>query len=47
MDDAQKSYNREDDIISLHISMGKVEIESNGHRSRVDPVELVETVRIL
>jgi hypothetical protein len=47
MDDAQGSYNHEDEIIGLHISLGNVETESNGHRSRVEPVELVETMRSL
>jgi hypothetical protein len=27
--------------------MGNVETESNGHRGRVEPVELVETMRSL
>jgi hypothetical protein len=47
MEDAQGSYNHEDEIKGLHISMGNVETESNGHRSKVEPMELVETMRSL
>jgi hypothetical protein len=47
MDDAQGSYSHEDEIRGLHVSMGNAETESNGHRSKVEPVELVETMRSL
>jgi hypothetical protein len=41
IDDTQDSYNHEDEIRGIHVSMGNEEIESNGHRIKVDPVELV------
>jgi hypothetical protein len=47
MDDAQGSYNYADGITSLHIILGNAEIESNGHRSRVELVEMVKTMRSL
>jgi hypothetical protein len=47
MEDAQGSYNHEDEIKCLHISMGNAETKSNGCRSMVEPVELVETMRSL
>jgi hypothetical protein len=47
MDDAQCSYIHEDESRVLHVSMGNTKIVSNGHRSKVEPVELVETMRIL
>jgi hypothetical protein len=47
MDDAQGSYDHEDEIKGLHISPGNAEIESNGHISRVEYVKLVEIVKRL
>jgi predicted RNase H-like nuclease (RuvC/YqgF family) len=47
MDDAQGSYNHEDEIKGLHISLGNVETESNGHRSRVEYVKLAKTMKRL
>jgi hypothetical protein len=47
MEDAQGSYIHEDEVKGLHVSMGNVETKSNGHRSRVEPIELVETMRSL
>jgi hypothetical protein len=47
MEDSQGSYNHEEEVIGLHVSMGNAETESNGHRGRVEPVELVETMRSL
>jgi hypothetical protein len=47
MEDSQGSYNHEDEIIGLHINLGNAETESNGHRSKVELVELVETMRSL
>jgi hypothetical protein len=32
MEDAQGSYNHEEEIRGLHVSMGNVETESNGRR---------------
>jgi hypothetical protein len=37
MEDAQGSYNHEEEVKGLHVSMGNVETESNGHRRRVEP----------
>jgi hypothetical protein len=45
MDDAQGSYNHGDEIRGLNISLGNAEIESNGHRSRVEPVELMKSLQ--
>jgi hypothetical protein len=47
MEDAQGSYIHEEEVKGLHVNMGNAETESNGHRSRVEPVELVETMRSL
>jgi len=47
MDDAQGSYIHRDEIIGLNINLGNAEIEFNGHRRRVEPMELVETMRSL
>jgi len=47
MEDAQGSYSHEDEIKGLHVSMGNAETESNGRRNRVEPMELVETMRSL
>lgn len=30
-----------------HISVENTDIQSNGHRSKVEPIELIETVRSL
>jgi hypothetical protein len=40
MEDAQGSYNHEEEIIGLHVSMGNVETESNGRRDRQEPVTM-------
>jgi hypothetical protein len=45
MDDAKCFYNYEDDIQGLHVSMGNVETESNGHRNKVEFVELAKTMK--
>jgi hypothetical protein len=47
MEDAQGSYNNEDETIWIHVSMGNDKIESNGIRSKVEPMELAETMRSL
>ena len=47
MDDAQGSYDHEDEIKGLHISPGNAEIESNGHISRVEYVKLAKTMKRL
>jgi len=43
----QGYYSHEDGIIGLHFSMGNIETEFNGHRGRVDSMELHETMRNL
>jgi hypothetical protein len=40
MEDAQGSYNHEEEIRGLHVSMGNVETESNGRRDRQEPVTM-------
>jgi hypothetical protein len=40
IEDAQGSYNHEEEIIGLHVSMGNVEIESNGRRDRKKKLSL-------
>jgi hypothetical protein len=34
MEDVEGLYNHEEDIIGIHVSMGNVEIESNGRRDK-------------
>jgi hypothetical protein len=46
MEDFQGSYNHEE-VIGIHVSMGNEDIESNGHKSRVETVEMDETMQIL
>jgi len=43
-EDSQGYYNHEDKIIGLHFSMGKDKTKSNERRSKVEPVELDETM---
>jgi hypothetical protein len=47
MEDAQGYYNYGEEVKALNISMGNEEIKSNGHRNRMNPLELVEPVRSL
>jgi hypothetical protein len=48
MEDVEGSYNHEDEFMELHIILGNVEIESNGHRKgKVGNIDLVDTMRIL
>jgi hypothetical protein len=47
MEDAQGSYNHEKEVRGLHINLGNADTESNGHRGRVNPIALVETMRSL
>lgn len=47
IEDAQGSYSHEDEVRGLCVSMGNVETESSGHRDRVEPVALVETMQSL
>jgi len=47
MEDAQGSYSHEDVIKSLHVNLRNVETKSNGHRIKVESVELVGIIRSL
>jgi hypothetical protein len=47
MDDAQGYYSHKDEILGLHISLGNAETKSNGHKSGVELMELIETMRSL
>jgi hypothetical protein len=40
MDDSQRSYNHEEEITGLHVSMGNVEMDSNGRRHRQEHVTM-------
>jgi hypothetical protein len=40
MEDAQGSYNHEEEVRGLHVNMGNVETESNGRRDRQEPVTM-------
>jgi hypothetical protein len=40
MDDAHGSYNHEEEIIDIHVSMENGEIESNGRRDRQELVTM-------
>jgi len=44
MDGPQGSYSIGDEIRGLNISLGNVEIESNGHRRIVEYVELMKSL---
>jgi len=45
MDDAQGSYSHRDGIKELNINLGNPETKSNGHRSRVELVELIKSLQ--
>jgi hypothetical protein len=45
MDDAQGSYIHGDEFRGLNIIPRNAEIQSNGHRSRVEPVELMKSLQ--
>lgn len=47
MEDAHGTHSHEEEVWGLNISLGNEEIESNGHRSRSKPVELIETMKSL
>jgi hypothetical protein len=40
MEDAQGSYNHEEQFRGMHISIGNAEIESNGRRDRQEPITM-------
>jgi hypothetical protein len=46
MDDAQGSYNHEDEIRGLNIILGNAKISPMDIEARVESVELVETMKI-
>jgi hypothetical protein len=47
MEVSQRAYNHERESKVQNISVGKDEIEFNGHRRKVEPIKLVETMRSL
>jgi hypothetical protein len=48
MEDAQRTYNHEEDVKRFYVSLGNAEIESNGHKEgKEENIYLVETVRIM
>jgi hypothetical protein len=47
VDDAQGYYNHGDEIKELNINLENAEIECNGHRSKVESIELVEIMKCL
>jgi hypothetical protein len=40
MEYAQGSYSHDEELRGLHVSMGDVEIESNGKRGRKEPITM-------
>jgi hypothetical protein len=42
MDDEKGYYSHGDQIRGLYINLGNAEIESNGHRSGVGPIEFMK-----
>jgi len=47
MEDAQKDYSHEREAIGQNINFDNEETKSNGCSSRVEPIELIETMRSL
>jgi hypothetical protein len=47
MEDSYGTYNHGAEFRGLHVNNGNAYVESNGQRGRVDPLELVEFMRIL
>jgi hypothetical protein len=47
MEDAKGAYNHEREGKGLNINLGNEETQSNEHRSEVEPIDLVETMRSL
>jgi hypothetical protein len=47
MEDAQGAYSHEREAKGQNISVGNEATKSNGHRSKVEPTKLVETMRSL
>lgn len=45
MHSAQGSYNHEEEIRGIHVSMGNAETKSNGHIRKVERVNLSEIMR--
>jgi hypothetical protein len=42
MEDAQGTYNHKEEVKGMNISLGNEEIDSNGHKGMVEPVELIK-----
>jgi hypothetical protein len=47
MEDGQDPYMHEEEDRGLNISARNEDTESNGHKERIDPLELIETMRSL
>jgi hypothetical protein len=47
MEDAQGSCIHEEEVRGIHVSIGNAKTKSSGHTSGVEPMELIETMRIL
>jgi len=47
MEDAQRNYKNEEEVKGLNISLANEETNSNGHRSRVELVEMIEIMKRL
>ena len=47
MEEGEIPYNHEEDVRGQYISVGNVEIETNGHREDINTQEFVESMRIL
>jgi hypothetical protein len=47
MEDSQGSYNHEEEVRGLDVNMGNEETDSNGRRSKVEPMDMDKTMRRL
>jgi hypothetical protein len=47
MEDAHGTHNHEQEVRGLNINLGNEETQSNGYRSRVEPIELVKAMKSL
>jgi len=47
MEVTKGAYSHEEEVIGLNIILGSEETKSNGHRIRVEPIELVQIMKSL
>jgi len=47
MEDEHGTYNHEEAIKGMNINLGNEDIDSNGHRDGMEPLEIVETTTSL